>query len=66
VTTGVVATATEVIVITMCLAGALPLTIALFPPRLSLDPATLEPEFRNLIDPKTNLPIHVLFANKGL
>jgi tricarboxylate carrier len=58
--------ATELAVITMCLAGALPLTIAMFPPRLALDVDSLEPEYQNLTDPATGLPVRVLYANKGL
>jgi len=56
----------DLVVITACLAGALPLTIAAFPQHMELDAASLEPEFRNLRDAVTGEPVKVLFANKGL
>jgi len=56
----------EVVVVTMCLAGALPMAIALFPPRLALSVESLEPEFANVIDPNTKENVKILYANKGL
>lgn len=56
----------ELAVITMCLAGALPATIALYPPKLVLDVDTLEPNFRNLVDEKTGQRVKYVYANKGL
>jgi tricarboxylate carrier len=56
----------ELAVITMCLAGALPATIALYPQKLVLDVDTLEPEFRNLVDKETGQKVQTVYANKGL
>jgi tricarboxylate carrier len=56
----------ELVVITMCLAGALPATIALYPQRLVLNVSSLEGEFQNLKHPKTGEPVTEVYANKGL
>lgn len=58
--------AIELVVITMCLAGALPATIALYPQKLVLDVGTLESPFKNLVDEKTGQRIKYVYANKGL
>jgi tricarboxylate carrier len=55
----------ELVVIAMCLAGALPATIALYPQKLVLDVASLEPEFRNLVD-SNGRHVDKVYANKGL
>jgi tricarboxylate carrier len=56
----------ELTIITMCLAGALPLTIAMYPQNLELSVDVLEPEFKQLKDSKTGKPIEKVFCNKGL
>ena len=56
----------DLVIITACLAGALPLTIAAFPQQMELDVAALEPEFRALRDRVTGAPVLKLYANKGL
>lgn len=58
--------ALELTVITMCLAGALPATIALYPQKLVLDVDSLEPRFQDLKDPTTGEKIKQVYANKGL
>lgn len=57
--------AMEVVVITMCLAGALPATLALYPPKLKLGTSELEPEFQSLVD-KQGKPVQFVYANKGM
>ena len=53
-------------VVILTLTGALPLTVAAFPPRLALPTSALEPEFHELRDPVSGARVEVVYANKGL
>lgn len=57
--------AVDLAVITACLWLALPLAIAIFPQDASLPVASLEPEFRGLLDSKGEAVTH-LTCNKGV
>lgn len=56
----------EVSVVTLCLAGALPLAVAIFPQTASLPASDLEPEFQNCIHPVTGRRIEQFYFNKGV
>lgn len=53
------------VVLTLCLWGALPGAVALFPQIGSISADALEPEFRGLTD-KTGAPIREFYYNKGV
>lgn len=55
----------ELLLITVCISGALPVALAILPTKMEINVASLEPEFKNLKDSKGNL-ITKVFANKGL
>jgi hypothetical protein len=55
----------ELLAITGALCVALPLTLAIFPQRLELDPLSLEPQFHNLVDEKGH-KVTKVYSNKGL
>lgn len=56
----------ELIIVTMCLAGALPAAIAIYPQTLRLNVKDLEPEFHHLRNKKNGEPIEFVYANKGI
>jgi len=55
----------ELLLITVCISGMLPVALSLLPQKMPLSVSALEPEFQNLKDSKGN-PITTVFANKGL
>lgn len=60
-----VAIAAEIVLITGCIAGMLPVALAILPQTMEIDASKLEPEFQNLKDSKGQ-PVIKVFANKGL
>jgi len=60
-----VAIAAEIVLITGCIAGMLPVALAILPQTMEIDASKLEPEFKNLKDSKGQ-PVIKVFANKGL
>jgi tricarboxylate carrier len=62
---GVLGVASELVLITACLGGMLPVALALLPQTMEIDVTSLEPEFHNLKDSKGQ-PVTKVFANKGL
>lgn len=55
----------ELVLITVCISGMLPVALAILPQKMALDVKSLEPEFQNLKDSKGN-PVTTVYANKGL
>jgi tricarboxylate carrier len=55
----------ELLLITACISGMLPVALSLLPQKMPLDVSTLEAEFQNLKDDKGQ-PITTVYANKGL
>lgn len=55
----------ELLLITACISGALPVALALLPQKMALDVKSLEPQFQGLKDSKGN-PVTIVYANKGL
>lgn len=57
--------AAELVLITGCISGMLPVALSLLPQTMEIDVSKLEPEYQNLKDAKGQ-PITKVFANKGL
>lgn len=57
--------ACELILITLCIASALPAAIALYPQKLEFDVKSLEEEFHDIKDKNGN-KITTVYANKGI
>jgi len=55
----------ELVLITGCISGMLPVALSLLPQKMEIDVSKLEPEFQGLKDTKGQ-PITKVFANKGL
>eukprot|EP00457_Paulinella_chromatophora_P009022 gb/GEZN01009073.1/.p1 GENE.gb/GEZN01009073.1/~~gb/GEZN01009073.1/.p1 ORF type:complete len:335 (+),score=18.10 gb/GEZN01009073.1/:53-1057(+) len=55
----------QLFIITACLSGALPLSIALFPQTCDVPVTKLEPKFQNLRD-EAGHPVQTLYFNRGL
>lgn len=55
----------ELVLITVCISGMLPVALAILPQKMEIDVSKLEPEFQGLKDAKGQ-PIKSVFANKGL
>jgi len=55
----------ELLLITACLGGMLPVALAILPQRMEIDVKSLEPEYQNLKDAKGE-PVTKVYANKGL
>lgn len=60
-----VAVVAELVLITVCISGMLPVALSLLPQKMAIDVKTLEPQYQNLKDSKGN-PITIVYANKGL
>eukprot|EP00928_Gymnodinium_smaydae_P048289 TRINITY_DN32278_c0_g1_i1.p1 TRINITY_DN32278_c0_g1~~TRINITY_DN32278_c0_g1_i1.p1 ORF type:complete len:394 (-),score=74.78 TRINITY_DN32278_c0_g1_i1:262-1443(-) len=60
-----VAIVAELVLITGCISGMLPVALSILPQKMEIDVKKLEPEFQNLKDSKGQ-PITTVFANKGL
>jgi len=60
-----VAMVAELLLITGCISGMLPVALSILPQRMEIDVKKLEPEFQNLKDSKGQ-PVTKVFANKGL
>jgi len=60
-----VAIVAELVLITGCISGMLPVALSILPQKMEIDVKSLEPEFQNLKDSKGQ-PITKVFANKGL
>mmetsp|Transcript_78048 Transcript_78048/g.241977 ORF Transcript_78048/g.241977 Transcript_78048/m.241977 type:complete len:313 (+) Transcript_78048:146-1084(+) len=60
-----VAIAAELVLITGCISGMLPVALSILPQTMEIDVKKLEPEFQSLRDSKGQ-PITSVFANKGL
>eukprot|EP00929_Paragymnodinium_shiwhaense_P103057 TRINITY_DN6633_c0_g1_i3.p1 TRINITY_DN6633_c0_g1~~TRINITY_DN6633_c0_g1_i3.p1 ORF type:complete len:396 (+),score=93.94 TRINITY_DN6633_c0_g1_i3:100-1188(+) len=61
----VASAAAELVLITVCISGMLPVALAILPQRMEIPVSSLEPEFQNLKDAKGQ-PITKVYANKGL
>jgi len=55
----------ELVLITVCISGMLPVALAILPQKMALDVKSLEPQFQGLKDSKGN-PVTTVYANKGL
>jgi len=55
----------ELLLITGCISGMLPVALSILPTTMELDAKSLEPEFHNLKNAKGE-PVTKVFANKGL
>jgi len=55
----------ELLLITVCISGMLPVALAILPQKMALDAKSLESQFQGLKDSKGN-PITTVYANKGL
>ncbi|CAJ1400143.1 unnamed protein product [Effrenium voratum] len=64
-TVGLAGAITEILLITGCISGMLPVALALLPQKMEIAVAKLEPEYQNLKDSKGQ-PITKVYANKGL
>jgi len=64
-TVGVMGVVTELVLITGCISGMLPVALAILPQKMELSVSSLEPEFQSLKDSKGQ-PITKVYANKGL
>ncbi|CAE7906675.1 SFXN3, partial [Symbiodinium necroappetens] len=64
-TAGAMGVVTEILLITGCISGMLPVALALLPQKMEIAVSKLEPEYQNLKDSKGQ-PITKVFANKGL
>jgi len=64
-TTKPLAIAAELVLITVCISGMLPVALSILPQTMEIDTSKLEPEFQNLKDSKGQ-PVTKIFANKGL
>merc|ERR1712039_149431 len=60
-----VAIVAELVLITGCISGMLPVALSLLPQTMEISVSSLEPQFQNLKDAKGQ-PITTVFANKGL
>jgi len=60
-----VAIVAELVLITGCISGMLPVALSILPQKMEIDVSKLEPQFQNLKDSKGQ-PITSVFANKGL
>lgn len=64
-TAGAAGVVVEILLITGCISGMLPVALALLPQRMEIPVSKIEPEFQNLKDSKGQA-ITKVFANKGL
>jgi len=55
----------SLVVITVSIATALPIALAIEPPQMAMEVSSLEPEFHDLKDSEGN-PVTILYASKGL
>jgi tricarboxylate carrier len=62
---GAASVVAELVLITVCISGMLPVALSLLPSTMEMNASSLEPQFHNLKDSKGN-PITKVFANKGL
>jgi len=62
---GVASAVTELILITVCISGMLPVALSILPTTMELNVSSLESQFQNLKD-STGNPITKVYANKGL
>lgn len=62
---GPMAIVAELVLITGCISGMLPVALSLLPQKMEIDVSKLEPEYQNLKDGKGQA-ITSVFANKGL
>lgn len=62
---GAASVVAELVLITVCISGMLPVALSILPSTMEMNVSSLEPEFHNLKDSKGN-PITTVFANKGL
>merc|ERR1711948_92098 len=60
-----VAIVAELLLITGCISGILPVALSILPQTMEIDVSKLEPQFQNLKDAKGQA-ITTVFANKGL
>jgi tricarboxylate carrier len=62
---GIASVVAELVLITVCISGMLPVALSILPTTMELSVSSLEPEFQNLKDSKGN-SITTVYANKGL
>jgi len=62
---GAAAVVAELVLITVCISGMLPVALSLLPATMEINVSSLEPQFHGLKDSKGN-PITKVYANKGL
>merc|ERR1712048_1107510 len=55
----------ELVLITVCISGMLPVALSILPTTMEINVSSLEPQFQNLTDSKGN-PVTKVYANKGL
>jgi len=60
-----VAMMAELVLITVCISGMLPVALSILPQKMEIPVSGLEPQYQNLKDKNGN-PITSVFANKGL
>lgn len=63
--TPAVAMVAELVLITGCISGMLPVALSILPQKMEIDVSKLEPQFQNLKTAKGE-PVTKVFANKGL
>merc|ERR1712187_106175 len=62
---GAASVVAELVLITVCISGMLPVALSILPTTMEINVSSLEPQFQNLKDSKGN-PITKVYANKGL
>jgi tricarboxylate carrier len=62
---GAAAVVVELVLITACISGMLPVALSILPTTMEMNVNSLEPEFQNLKDSQGK-PITTVYANKGL
>merc|ERR1712151_1349641 len=62
---GAASVVAELVLITVCISGMLPVALSILPTTMEINVSSLEPQFQNLTDSKGN-PITKVYANKGL
>jgi len=62
---GAASVVAELVLITVCISGMLPVALSILPATMEISTSSLEPQFQNLKDSKGN-PITTVYANKGL
>lgn len=62
---GAASVVAELVLITVCISGMLPVALSILPTTMEISVSNLEPQFQGLKDSKGN-PVTTVYANKGL